>query len=196
MTRPITQDMPTTTMSDPDIETEPGPRITHTHLILLAAALAIPGLAWGTYYWLTNKDAADYLQAAEAHTTQGDTKSAIVALKNALQLAPDHAEARYRLGKLYVGIHDYIAAEKELKLAREKGHAAPDLALLLTRTWLALGQPERVIDELPVPEGAAPALTAPLLALRAHSGCATTPRLPKSRCCRPRPCVRTRLRRC
>jgi putative PEP-CTERM system TPR-repeat lipoprotein len=156
-------------MTDPDIETEPGPRITRTHLILLAVALAITGLAWGTYYWLTNKDAADYLQAADAHTTEGDTKSAIIALKNALQIEPGNADARYRLGKLYVGIHDYLAAEKELKLAREKGHAAPDLPLLLARTWLALGQPERVIDELLVPEDAEPQYGAPLLALRARA---------------------------
>lgn len=156
-------------MIDLDLETGPGPRFTRTHAILLAAALAAMVLVWGTYYWLTNKDAADYLQAAETHTAQGDAKSAIIALKNALQLEPANAEARYRLGKLYVGIHDYLAAEKELKLAREKGHAAPDLPLLLARTWLALGQPERVLEELPVAEGAAPEHAAPLLALRARA---------------------------
>ncbi len=156
-------------MIDPEIETEPKPRITRTHLILIAAAFAITGLAWGAYYWLTNKDAADYLQAAETYTAQGDTRSAIIALKNALQLEPTHAEARYRLGKLYVGIHDYLAAEKELKLARDNNHAAPDLPLLLARTWLALGQPERFLDEIPVPDGTQPELAAPLLALRADA---------------------------
>lgn len=159
----------TSAMIDPDIETELRPRITRTHVILLATALAITGLAWGAYYWLTNKDAADYLQAAETYSAQGDTKSAIIALKNALQLEPANAAARYRLGKLYVSIHDYLAAEKELKLARDQGHAAPDLPLLLARTWLALGQPERVLDELPVPDAASPEQAAPLLALRARA---------------------------
>lgn len=156
-------------MIDPELETEPGPRITRAHVILLIAAVAITGLAWGAYYLLTHKDAADYLQAAETHTAQGDAKSAIIALKNALQLEPANAEARYRLGNLYVRIHDYLAAEKELKLARDKGHTAPDLPLLLARTWLALGQSQQVLDELPVPDGAKPELAAPLLALRARA---------------------------
>lgn len=154
---------------DPDLETEPKPRVTRTHVMLLAIAVTVTGVAWGAYYWLTHKDAADYLQEAETHITQGDTRSAIIALKNTLQLEPANAEARYRLGKLYIAIQDFPAAEKELKQARAKGHAAPDLPLLLARTWLALGQPERVLDELPVPEGLEPAQAAPLLALRARA---------------------------
>lgn len=156
-------------MIDPDLETGPGPRFTRTHAILLTAAFAVMALVRGTYYWLTNKDAADYLQAAEMHTARGDAMSAIIALKNALQLEPANAEARYRLGKLYAGIHDYLAAEKELEHARDKGHAAPDLPLLLARTWLALGRPDRVLEELPIAEGAAPEHAAPLLALRARA---------------------------
>jgi putative PEP-CTERM system TPR-repeat lipoprotein len=156
-------------MMDLDPETEPKPRLTRGRLILLATALVVTASTWSVYYYLTDKDAADYLQSAETYAAQGDTKAAIIALKNALQLEPEHAEARYRLGRLYVGIQDYLAAEKELKRAREQGHAAPDLPVFLARTWLALGQPERVLAELPVQDGAAPEQSAALLALRARA---------------------------
>ncbi len=159
-------------MTDPllDLEPEaPRPRFTRTHVVLLAVALVVVAGAWGAYHVLTHKDTGDYLREAETALARGDPKAAAIALKNVLQIEPDNAQARYQLGRLYVEVEDYLAAEKALERAQALKHAATDLPLLLARTWLALGQPERVIEALPVAAEAKPSDQAALHALRARA---------------------------
>lgn len=144
-------------------------RLNRTHALIAAAVIATLGLAGGAYYVLSRKDAGDYLQAARTQIARGDRQAAIIELKNALQLAPEDAALRYELGKLYVASQDYAAAEKELTRARDGGHQADDLPTLLARALIGQRQPKRVLDEIPVPEGARPELAAPLLALRARA---------------------------
>ncbi len=144
-------------------------RLNRTHALIAAAIIATVGLAGGSYYVLSRKDPDDYLAAARTQVARGDRQAAIIELKNALQLAPEDAALRYELGKLYVAGQDYAAAEKELTRARDGGHSADDLPALLARALIGQRQPKRVLDEIPVPEGARPELAAPLLALRARA---------------------------
>ena len=144
-------------------------RLNRTHALVAAAVIAALGLAGGAYHVLSRKDPADYLEAARSQIARGDRQAAIIELKNALQLAPEDAALRYELGKLYVASQDYAAAEKELTRARDGGHRADDLPALLARALIGQHQPKRVLDEIPVPEGARPELAAPLLALRARA---------------------------
>lgn len=150
-------------------EYRPQPRLPIRLLIALAVAVATAALGGGAYYLLTRKDVDDHLWDAQIYLDKGDQQAAMIELKNALQREPSHAEARFRLGRLHFSLHDFLAAEKELKLAREQGHPAQELPLLLARTWLALGQPERVLEALPVPKGSGPDVAAPLLALHARA---------------------------
>ncbi|MGQ9861333.1 MAG: XrtA/PEP-CTERM system TPR-repeat protein PrsT [Thiobacillaceae bacterium] len=150
-------------------EYRPQPRLPVRLLIALAVTVATAALGGGAYYLLTRKDVDDYLRSAQIYLDKGDRQAAMIELKNALQRKPSHAEARFRLGRLHFSLQDYLAAEKELKLAMDQGHRAKELPLLLARTWLALGQPERVLEALSVPEGSGPDVAAPLLALHARA---------------------------
>jgi putative PEP-CTERM system TPR-repeat lipoprotein len=144
-------------------------RIDRSRLLLIAGIVVTIGIAGGAYHFLSQKSPEDHIEAAQSHLDRGDRQAAVIELKNALQLAPDNAEARYRLGKLYLASQEYASAEKELTRARDGGHRADDLPTLLASAFIGLRQPKRVLDEIPVPEGARPELAAPLLALRARA---------------------------
>jgi tetratricopeptide (TPR) repeat protein len=57
---------------------------------------------------------ADLLNRGKTLFEAGDSKAAIVELSRAVELAPDHAEAHYRLALCYVGLDDKPAAKKHL----------------------------------------------------------------------------------
>jgi putative PEP-CTERM system TPR-repeat lipoprotein len=84
------------------------------------------------------KTAEDYYQEALVYSKSGDTKSAIVALKNAVQEAPRMAKARFELGKLNLALREYETASKELARALEFSYAEseviPKLALAFQRS--------------------------------------------------------------
>jgi len=144
-------------------------RLDRARLLLIVGVVASIGIAGGAYHILSQKSPEDHLQAAHTHMDRGDRQAAVIELKNALQLAPDNAVVRYELGKLYLASQEYASAEKELTRARDGGHRADDLPTLLASALIGLRQPKRVLDEIPVPEGAGPELAAPLLALRARA---------------------------
>ena len=144
-------------------------KLDRSRLLLIAAVVAGLGLTGGAYHLLSRKAPADYVDVAQSHIDRGDRQAAIIELKNALQMAPENAQVRYELGKLYLADQDYASAEKELKRARDGGLRTDDLPTLLARALIGLRQPKRVLDEVPVPEGAVPELATPLLALRARA---------------------------
>jgi putative PEP-CTERM system TPR-repeat lipoprotein len=144
-------------------------RLDPSRLLIIGGIVAGIGLVGGAYHLLSRKAPEDHLGAARTHMAQGDRQAAIIELKNALQLAPERAEIRYQLGRLYLDGQEYAAAEKELARARDGGHRAEDLPILLAKAHLGLGQPRRVLDAPPLPEDARPELTATLLALRARA---------------------------
>lgn len=143
--------------------------LTRPRLLILATTFAALGIAGGAYHLLTAKDAEDHLRIAQELVAKGDGKGARIELKNALQKEPGNAEAHYRLGRLYFASQEYPAAEKELKLARDKDHRAPDLLPMLARSLLALREPQRVLAEIDVPAGATADTAASILALRARA---------------------------
>lgn len=135
---------------------------------LLVVLLGTGALAGGLYM-VTRKSPDDHLQAGIAMQEKGDLKGAAIELKNALQGMPDDAEARLRLGRLHFSTRDYESAEKELKRARELKARDPDLDPLYARTLLLLGEPQRLLDEVNVADGAPAEVRAGVLALRARA---------------------------
>jgi putative PEP-CTERM system TPR-repeat lipoprotein len=104
------------------------------------------------------------LAAAQRHVAQGETKSAVIELKNLLQQTPANGRARLMLGGLYLDAGDNPSAEKELRRALELGINAGDVMPLLGKTLLLQGQYNKILDEIgadqPQPQ---------LLALRGHA---------------------------
>jgi len=110
-----------------------------------------------------DESTATLLAEAKQYQQKGDTKAALIQLKNAVAKSPEDVEARLQLGTLYVETGDAVSAEKELRKAASLG-AAPERVLPeLARALQFQGKFKETLDELK-PELVAK--SAPLLALR------------------------------
>ena len=128
--------------------------VTRPTRLLLACLLSL-GLAA-----CKGESSSALLEQAKANIAKGDTKAAIIQLKNAVATDEKNAEARYQLGQLYLAAGDAASAEKELKRAREAGYAADTINPLLARALIKQGEFQRVLDELPAPTGESPSAAA------------------------------------
>ena len=113
---------------------------------LSATALGLL-LSVGTVGCTKSQDPAALVADAKNYQQKGDTKAAIIQLKNALQKSPDDAEARFLLGSIYANTSDPMSAEKELRKAASLGIERDRIAPILGKTLLALGQFQKVLDE-------------------------------------------------
>ncbi|WP_165497806.1 XrtA/PEP-CTERM system TPR-repeat protein PrsT [Pseudoduganella albidiflava] len=84
---------------------------------------------------------------AKQYESKGDSKAAIIQLKNALQARPDDAAARLALGRLYLKTGDHVSAEKELRRAIDLGSNRTEVLPLLAKSLLLLNKPQAVLDE-------------------------------------------------
>lgn len=139
------------------------------HAVKIALALAATAALGAGAYHLTRQSPADHLQQGLALYQAGDTEAAAIALKNALQAMPDHAQARFTLGRIHFAGNDFQAADKEFTRARAAGLAEVELLALHGRTLLILGEPARLLAELTVPQAADAATQATVHALRARA---------------------------
>lgn len=141
----------------------------HKKAVAASALVLSTGLGGGIYLLAARQTPEGYLAKAVQLERAGDVNAATIELKNALQLAPDNAEARFRLGRLHLAGNDYAGAEKELRHALGKGYADPELPLLLARALLAQAEPRKVLEEIRERPGAPAEINAPILALRAQA---------------------------
>ncbi len=74
----------------------------------------------------------EHIANADQLVEKQDLKGAVIELKNAVQIAPDNADARFRLGQLYLQTKEYGGAEKELNRALDLGYSASKVLPLLT----------------------------------------------------------------
>jgi putative PEP-CTERM system TPR-repeat lipoprotein len=114
-------------------------------------------------------DPKETIARAEGHRAKGNFKAAIIEFKNVLQKDAAHAEARYLLGLTYHDSRDYRSAEQELRRALEFGYDRNKVMPVLGKSMLALGQFQKVLDEVPESGGASAAVQADLLTLRARA---------------------------
>lgn len=87
------------------------------------------------------------LSDAKQFQQKGDSKAALIQLKNASAQEPNNAEARLRLGMLYNDLGDPVSAEKELRKASAAGAAATTALPALAQALLAQGKFQIVLDE-------------------------------------------------
>lgn len=90
----------------------------------------------------------ELMTRARQHMAKGETKAAVIELKNVLQQAPADGQARLMLGRLYLDTGDVLSADKELRRALELGVNAGDGMPALGKAMLLLGQYQKVLDEL------------------------------------------------
>lgn len=89
--------------------------------------LVTSSMVLGSYACTDSKTSEEYQAEAEVFIEKNDTKSAIIALKNALSIAPQDAAIRFKLGIAYLDRGDYPNAEKELEKAERLGFDANQL---------------------------------------------------------------------
>jgi putative PEP-CTERM system TPR-repeat lipoprotein len=88
-----------------------------------------------------------FLAEARQYQQKGDSKAAIIQLKNALQKDAANKDARYLLGKIYLETGDAVSAEKELRKAASLGLSATTMLPELAKALLMQGQFQTVLDE-------------------------------------------------
>ena len=93
-------------------------------------------------------DPAELLNKGRALLDSGDIASALIELKNAVQGAPDNAEARFALGRAYLQSANAEAALKELKRARSLGMVSDELNRSITRALINSGDMGEAATEL------------------------------------------------
>ena len=111
----------------------------------------------------------EYVARAIEQQSKGDVNSAIIELKNALQKAPRHAEARYLLGTYYYEQGALISAEKEFYRAIDYGVERESVAVPLARVLLAQGKFQELIDSTDGLALTSASTRANLLALKGHA---------------------------
>lgn len=113
---------------------------------------------------------AEYVAKAKAHLEKGEFDSASIELSNALQEAPNTAEARWLMADVALHLGDGMRAEKEVRKAVELGHPLASAHVPLARAILLQGDLERVIAETAsLPRDIAQADRAVLLGLRGQA---------------------------
>jgi len=77
----------------------------------------------------------NHLLSAKQHLEKQEVKSAIIELKNAIKQNPNLAEARFLLGKAYIGAKQYLNAEKELSRALDLKYPINKVVPLLSLAY-------------------------------------------------------------
>eukprot|EP01034_Spumella_vulgaris_P028635 gene28635-35527_t len=115
----------------------------------LRAGLAAGLLAVSLPACKDKPDTPRLLAEAQSYQKKGDSKAAVIQLKNVLQADPEHPAARALLGDFYLEGGDVPSAEKEYRRARQAG--MPDLEVLprIARVMLLQQQFDAVLTTLP-----------------------------------------------
>jgi len=92
-----------------------------------------------------------FLSSAADKLDAGKHQAAIIEFKNALQIEPQNARARRRLGELYLSLGRGKTAAKEFDKAIKHGAKAPGVEANLARARLLAGEPRKVLDLIPAP---------------------------------------------
>ena len=108
----------------------------------LIAVLSLTGCGDG------DKELQEHLDRALDYRHKGDMRSAVIELKNVLQIDPEHAEARWLLGRSYVALGDGASAQKELQRARDLGFSSFQMQRATVRALLLQGQFDSALERI------------------------------------------------
>ena len=131
----------------------------NTYTTLLVTALFMgEALAAGTEEKLL-LEARDYI-------TKGESKAAVIQLKNLLKESPEHTEARLLLGEIYLNSGDGASAANEFEKARGLSAPVARWVVPLARAYLLDNQPKAVLEKISLDTQWPPQIQAQLQALR------------------------------
>ena len=135
----------------------------------IAATLVLGAGALASCDDPAQKTPEQYLELAKSYIAEGDLRAGVIELKNALQLDPENAEARYLLATSYLEQRNASGAEKELKRARDLGVSVKRLTLPQARLLMLQGEMDRLLAESQPNADLSPAELADLHDLRGQA---------------------------
>lgn len=109
-----------------------------TNKLIKRATLAVM-LSSALLSGCSEKSMESHLADARNYASQQQLDAAVVEYKNAIQKAPNAAEPRFELGKLYLQQNNFAAAEKELNKAMDLGHPVSQVIPLLSVAYQQSG---------------------------------------------------------
>nr|MDP8994302.1 hypothetical protein [Pseudomonadota bacterium] len=121
----------------------------HKHIL---ACLLLAGTAACTGASASGTPEEAYARGVQAFEA-GQPRTARIEFMNALQANPNDRRARVMQARTYLALGDGVAAESEVRRAREAGAADAETRHLVAHALLLQNQPQRAIEES---EGAAP----------------------------------------
>ena len=133
-------------------------------LLLLILPVMILAGAGGAAWWAYGRNRDSFTKAQEM-MDKGDLRGAQLELRNAIRTNPNNAAAHFRLGQVGQRLGDAVAAEKELKLAREQGFDARLVNPILAQAYMAQGRYRELLRDFPT-QGLSGEQATPLLTLR------------------------------
>lgn len=86
------------------------------------------------------------VKSADQYIAAGNLKAAAIELRNAVREAPDDAQLRVRLARLYLQLGDAVSAEREARAAREHNGAEADYLPVLADALLRQGKFSQLAD--------------------------------------------------
>lgn len=125
----------------------------------LAFALALSVAGCG------KEDPASLMASARHYMEKREFNASVIQLKNVLQSAPEHPEARYLLGLALLEQGDAGAAQIEFAKAAQFGFSSDELQTALARAALARGENEKLLEQFAEKKLAEPKAHAELRAL-------------------------------
>lgn len=134
-------------------------------LLLLIIPVIVLSVA-GAGLWLKYGRARDPFTHAQELMDKGDLRAAQLELRNIIRTNPNNAGAHFRLGQVDLRLGDFVAAEKELKIAREQGYEARLVNPPLAQAYMAQSRYRELLRDFPV-QGLPPEQAAVLLTQRA-----------------------------
>ena len=133
-------------------------------LILLIPILLLSG-AGGALWWKYGRQ-RDPLSRAQELIDKGDLRGAALELRTSLRENPNNAGAHYRMGIVAQRLGDAVAAEKEFKIARERGFETRLINQPLAQAYMSQGRFRELLRDFPT-QGLPADQAAPLLTMRA-----------------------------
>ena len=133
-------------------------------LLLLIPLLLLAGTG-GALWWKYGR-VKDPVARAQELMDKGDLRGAALELRASLRDNPNNAAAHFRMGQVAQRSGDNVAAEKELKTARDKGFEARLVNPLLAQAYMAQGRYRELLRDFST-QGLPADQAAPVMTMRA-----------------------------
>ena len=133
-------------------------------ILIAGVAVAALGAAGAGGYYLS-RNGGDAIAKADQLTRAGDIRAAQIELRNAVRQNPGSAEAHLKLAQTQMALNDPVAAEKELKAARDLGTDQWSIMPMLGQAYMGQARYRDILTEIPA-EAPQPDISARNLMLR------------------------------